>query len=109
MNKFELFCMIFYVLDADWDETQDTAVGEYLSGANPFLFSDIGSADPAVFSHFCEVIDEDITVENSLSLAKKYIAGLNNCSISKAFTSISEEDWNDSVCDYLSQAHKGQE
>ena len=23
MNKFELFCMVFYVLDADWDETKD--------------------------------------------------------------------------------------
>lgn len=33
MNQFELFCMVFYVLDADWDDTKDAAVGEYLSGA----------------------------------------------------------------------------
>ena len=52
MNKFELFCMVFYVLDADWDETKDIIVGEYLSGANPFLFADIGSADPTIFIHF---------------------------------------------------------
>ena len=108
MNKFELFCMVFYVLDADWDETKDIIVGEYLSGANPFLFADIGSADPTIFIHFCELIDEDITIENSYSLAKKYIADLNNDSISKAFYSISEDDWFDSLSDYLSQEHKGQ-
>ena len=28
MNKFELFCMVFYVLDADWDDTKDAVVGE---------------------------------------------------------------------------------
>ena len=31
MSSFELFCMVFYVLDADWDETKDTVVGEYLA------------------------------------------------------------------------------
>ena len=41
MNQFELFCMIFYVLDAAWDETKDPELGNFLSGANPFLFSDI--------------------------------------------------------------------
>jgi len=108
MNKFELYCMIFYVLDADWDETKDPAVGEYLSGANPFVFSDIGSADPAVFAHFCDVIDEEITVENSFSLAGKYIADLKHLSLSKAFQSINKDEWIDCVAGYLSQEHKGQ-
>lgn len=107
MNQFELFCMVFYVLDADWDDTKDTVVGEYLSGANPFLFADIGSADPAVFTHFCEVVTENITVENSYSLAQKYINDLNNENIAKAFYSIGEEDWRESVSDFLSQEHKG--
>ncbi|MCQ2462306.1 MAG: hypothetical protein MJ177_02735, partial [Clostridia bacterium] len=49
----------------DWDDTKDTIVGEYLSSANPFLFTDIGSADPSVFAHFCKVIDDNITVANS--------------------------------------------
>ena len=61
--------------------------GEYLSGANPFLFADIGSADPAVFTHFCEVVTDNITVANSYSLAQKYINDLNNESITKAFYS----------------------
>lgn len=106
MNQFELFCMIFYVLDADWDDTKDAVLGEYLSGANPFLFADIGSADPAIFTEFCEVIKQDITVENSYSLAEKYIAKLNNKNITRAFYSISKEDWLESLSDYLAQEHK---
>lgn len=109
MNKFELFCMIFYVLDADWDDTKDAVVGEQLSGANPFLFDDSGSADPAVFAHFCTVIDRDITEKNSYSLAVKYIEELNDKNITKAFYSLGEETWMNSVSDYLSRKHKGGE
>lgn len=46
MNKFELFCMIFYVLDAEWDESKDPILGEFLSSANPFLFEGLSSAVP---------------------------------------------------------------
>lgn len=106
MSRFELFCMIFYVLDANWDETKDKVVGEYLSGANPFLFADIGSADPAVYARFCEIINDDITIENCYSLAEKYIYALNCENITRAFSSISEADWQDCVSDYLSHNHK---
>jgi len=65
MNKFELYCMIYYVLDAEWDESKNAELGAFLSGANPFLFADIGSADPMVYAHFCENISGEITIENS--------------------------------------------
>ncbi len=39
MNQFELFTMIFYVLNAKWDETKDEILGDLLSNANPFLFN----------------------------------------------------------------------
>lgn len=107
MNKFELFCMIFYVLDAAWDDSKDAVVGEYLSGANPFLFTDIGSADPSVFTEFCKVINKNITLENSYELAQKYINGLGIENLIDAFYTISEKDWIESVRDYLSQDHKG--
>lgn len=107
MSKFELFCMIFYVLDADWDETKDEIVGEYLSSANPFLFSDENSADPTIFINFCETINDDITTQNSYSLAQKYIDTLNCNNIKRAFSSITEEEWQECVFDYLSQNHKG--
>ena len=38
MNQFELFCMVYYVLDAEWDESKDAQLGDFLSRANPFLF-----------------------------------------------------------------------
>ena len=43
MNKFELFCLIFFALDNEWDKTQNEELGNYLSDANPFLFADIGN------------------------------------------------------------------
>lgn len=27
MSRFELFCMIFYVLDTEWNETKDAQLG----------------------------------------------------------------------------------
>ena len=52
MSKYELFCMIFYVLDAEWDETKNKHLGTFLSAANPFLFKGTGSAVPAIYEHF---------------------------------------------------------
>ena len=85
MNKFELFCMIFFALDADWDETKDSTIGEYLSSANPFLFEDIGSADSSVYSDFCNCISEPILIESSYSEAVKYLKSLGNQKIVDAF------------------------
>ena len=107
MNKFELYCMIYYVLDAEWDESKNPELGEFLSGANPFLFADIGSADPTVYTHFCDNISGEITVENSYGIASEYITGLGSEVISAAFFTIDEDDWIESVKDYLSQDYKG--
>ncbi len=107
MNKFELYCMVFYVLDAEWDESKNAELGAFLSGANPFHFADIGSADPMVYAHFCENISGEITIENSYSIASEYITGLGSEVISAAFFTIDEREWIESVKDYLSQDHKG--
>ena len=107
MNKFELYCMVFYVLDAEWDENKNAQLGDFLSNANPFLFDDIGSADPTVYERFCEIVDDSITLENSYSIASKYIAELGNEVISSAFSKIDEIEWIECVKDYLSSEHKG--
>ena len=107
MNKFELFCMIFFVLDAEWDETKDQELGSFLSSANPFLFKDIGSAVPWVYSEFCQMIPEKITVENSYGIALEYIKSLHNNVVSKAFSTIDKKEWIECVNDYLSEEHKG--
>lgn len=109
MNKFELFCMIFYVLDAEWDDTKDGVIGDYLSAANPFLFEDIGSAEPSVYLDFCrQVGNEFIPVEHSFDIAWEYIQKLNESNIEHAFRNISKEEWNESVREYLSMPHKGE-
>ena len=107
MNKFELFCMIFYVLDAEWDETKNPILGEFLSSANPFLFDGLCSAVPEIYEDFCSVISEPITIENSYNKALNYVNFLNNDIIFKAFKSIDEKEWNECTVDYLSQNHKG--
>ena len=54
MNRFELFTMIFYVLDYYWDENQGEELGLFLSSMSPFTFEGTGSADPTVYDEFCE-------------------------------------------------------
>lgn len=109
MNKFELFSLIFFYLDTQWEENKDEVLGEYLGDMNPFLFKDIGSADPAVYSDFCKVIAEQITVENSLELAKKYIESLDNETVATAFGTIDPQEWLECTVEYLQMEHKGKD
>lgn len=43
---------MFLALDAAWDEGRSEELGRYLSDANPFLWEDGRSADPAVWDDF---------------------------------------------------------
>lgn len=106
MTRFELFCMIFYVLDSEWDETKNKHLGSFLSAANPFLFEDVGSADPAVYKEFCNAIDRSITIEDSYKQACSYIDSLHDPIISAAFKSLDQHEWSDCVREYLSTPHK---
>ena len=107
MNTFELFCLIFYALDAVWDESKDKELGNYLSNANPFLFKDIGSANPEVYDFFCTMIPIYISLEDSFDIATKYVKALKNASISSAFQSIEKSRWEECAKAYLELPHKG--
>lgn len=109
MNQFELFCMIFYALDASLDDRRSETVLSYLSDANPFLFADNGSAVPEIYDRFCDVIRENVTIENCYDLAVKYIDTLADKDISEAFHRISRNEWISGANAYLSSPHKGQE
>ena len=78
MSKYELFCMIFYVLDAEWDETKNKHLGTFLSVANPFLFKEF---------------------------ALHYINSLHDHGLSRAFNRINKAEWTDCVKEYLSSNH----
>ena len=108
MNKFELFTMIFFVLDGYWDDHKDSELGIFLSSMNPFLFEDIGSAVPYVYDDFSKMIGgRTITIDNSFGLAKEYIKNINADYISDAFEWIDESKWIDSCKKFLSAPHKG--
>lgn len=98
--------MIFYVLDSEWDETKNKHLGSFLSAANPFLFEDVGSADPVVYKEFCNATDKAITIEDSYKQACSYIDSLHDSIISSAFKSIDRSEWVACVRDYLSTPHK---
>lgn len=106
MNQFELFSMIFYALDSVWEDTKDFELGQFLSSANPFLFLDIGSADPAIYADFITKVPKKIDVEDSYKIALDYMKSLNNERFLNAFTEISQDEWEEEVKEYLAEPHK---
>ena len=110
MNKFELFCMIYLALDADWDETHNEELGRYLSDANPFLFAENVSAVQDVFRDFEDFVGNRlITKENSFSIASEYVNTLNIPAVYQSFSDLEPDQWDEAVEDYLSTEHKGQD
>ncbi len=81
---------------------------EFLSSANPFLFDSLSSAVPEIYDNFVSYITEPVTVENSYDKALNYVYSLQERNIiTKAFKSISKEEWIESTLDYLAHDHKG--
>ncbi len=109
MNRFELFCMIFYVLDAEWDETKDEELGNFLSEMNPFAFADIGSAEPSAYERFCQAVPETIKIEESYGIARNYIDSLGRDELENAFLNVDSKEWTECAKEYLSNPHKGQD
>lgn len=110
MNKFELFTMIYFVLDAYYeDEVQSNEkIHTLLSDMNPFVWADLSSADPCVFKEFCDFVGEEIiTMENSLSIAKKYVKTIDYVDVMEAFEDMTDEEWIGPCREYLEEEHKG--
>lgn len=55
-EKFKLFKAIYNILDSIWKDNQQEDLAIYLSEADPTLWEN-ESADPAVFSEFCQIYD----------------------------------------------------
>lgn len=99
--------MIFYVLDAEWDESKNLLsenfsvlqIHSYLTvWVRQFL---------EIYDNFVSYITEPVTVENSYDKALNYVNSLHNDVITKAFKSISKEEWIESTLDYLAHDQKG--
>lgn len=108
MNTFELFCLIFYALDAAWDESKNEELGDYLSSANPFLFKDIGSANPEVYERFQAMLPAKVSLEDSFDLAIEYVNTLGSPFIPEILQKIGKNRWNECAEAYLSSPHKGE-
>ena len=67
----------------------------------------MSSAVPEIYDNFVSYITEPVTVENSYDKALNYVNSLHNDVITKAFKSISKEEWIESTLDYLAHDHKG--
>ncbi len=110
MDKFELFCMMYFTLESYYtDLEQNENLGDLLSGLNPFLWEDRGSADPAYFSDFSKLVSQnDIPIDGSYALARKYLETLDwhKEEALTAYDSLGEEEWIRATKEYLSGPHK---
>ena len=108
MNKFELFSLIYYWLSRFYKNNKNDRIINQLSEMNPFLWDDIGSADPAVYADYCSFLNgRKITLENSLEIAKEYVQTINYVDVTEAFCNADRKKWEDGCAKYLATDHKG--
>ena len=98
MYEYKTFVFMFYALDAVYDESKDEILGDYLSGLNPFLFEEEGSADPAEFEEFKKAYISFFgkkipDSQEAHSFCKNYLEKYAKEVIVKAFEKIEVEDW----------------
>lgn len=88
---------MFQALNAAWSETHNRALGDYLSDANPWLWSDKGSADPAVWTEFKSAFEMRFphgcaSPEEAHEFVEDYLAKM---------SSIYEEWTDEGPCDFV--------
>lgn len=113
MNQFELFCIMYFALSYVWENSHNEKYENlifFLGDVNPFIWKDIGSADPAIFIEFCKMVPQkEISLEESYKVASEYINALPYYyadDVREAFKEIDPEKWLKAAKEYLSQPHK---
>jgi hypothetical protein len=79
VNRLTLFKQLFHALDTEYDKRKKELdeLGGFLSDMNPYLFADSNSADPAMYSDFCDIVTaEEIDETRAKELTDKFI---NSC------------------------------
>ncbi len=103
MNKKLTFIAMFRALDCLYEESPNETMREFLSDANPYIFTDRESADPAVGAEFAEMwirsgLPEDISAIDAYSFVQDY---LQSCTpLAAVFDDISLSEWRD-LCDIV--------
>ena len=109
MNEFELFTMIFYTLDYYYkNDLDDVYINTVLSDMNPFIWEDECSGDPLMYDEYLEFLNgREITLDNSLEIAREYVATIEYADVTAALRDMSEERWINGCKKFLSEPHKG--
>lgn len=110
MNRFELFTLMYFVLDAYYEDEvkENDKLSVFLGDMNPFVWEDCISGDPAMYSEYCDFMGKkEITLENSLKIAKEYIKTIDFVDVTEAFQNMKDDEWIDGCTRYLSSEHKG--
>ena len=91
-----IYISMFRALDCLYDENPKDDLGRFLGDANPYLFTDHSSADPAIEDEFIKFAAEYLngqnpTIENSYDMVVHYLE--NNTSLAERFKDIDLEEW----------------
>lgn len=98
MNLQILYIAIYRALECLQKETGNEEMLSYMADANPYIFMDRKSADPAVYSEFNDWVNAsgiDVDKNNSYEIAKSYIA--EKTDYISYFEAISVEEWNELI------------
>ncbi len=101
MNCFDLFKLLFYALDDQYDKKPNEELGNFLSSMNPFLFEGEGSAAIDVYENFKKMFYQKFeriaSEKEGYDFAKSYIKSLNIKCVEDAFDNVSFDAWNDAI------------
>ena len=109
MSKIELFMLFYYYLEAKNQASPDDNVTEYLKRADPFRFTDLGSADKRIFVEFDLMTGSSKIIEADYGyyLIIKYLKKKQMNELTQMFSEITMNEWKAVARLYLSQPHKG--
>ena len=97
MKCLDVFILLFYGLDNIYDKQPNEVLGNFLSGMNPFLFKDKGSAIPDIYNKFKKSFEKRFKNECSeiegYYFVKDYIDKIKIAELREAFEKISLEEW----------------
>ena len=110
MNNFEFFSLIFFMLNACWEEDKDSELGQFLSGMNPYFWEPEMSADPAWYEEFKDFMkDKTLGEDNGFQLAKEYLKSIELYpGLEKYLDEYDQEGWDDAMQQLMTQPHKGE-
>lgn len=109
MSKIELFMLFYYYIEAKNQMNPNQKVTDYLKRADPFRFTDLGSADKRIYVEFDLMIGNSPVIEADYGyyLIIKYLRKKQMPELIQLFSEIAMNEWKEVAKIYLSQPHKG--